>query len=116
MTTNLNARRLLGAYQSLAADGYSEGPEAFARLADLAGACLSNATAEQRLPAMVLQNVFDRLSREPGGEKAVAPPACPVPANLHVALLIALKFIVTGGSPARCAQISEELIRAALSE
>ncbi len=111
MTANLNARRLLDAYQSLAADGYAGGPEAFAELADLAAACLSNSTAEQRLPAMVLQNVFVRLSREWIWEDLASPPVCPVTPELHAALVFALKFIVTGGSPARCAQISEHLIR-----
>ena len=107
MSANLNAQRLLKVYQELAAQGYPGGPRAFAELADLAHGCLIGATTEQRLPAMVLQNVFDCLSQEeePAAGPAVAP-------ELHRALVTALKFVVTGGAHARCIQVSEQLIRA----
>jgi hypothetical protein len=112
MTINLNSHRLLKAYQTLAAKGYPGGPPAFLELADLAGACLANVTSEQRLPAMILQNVFVFLSHdlEAQAEKSAAGPA--VSPEVHTALLAALKFIVTGGSPTRCIQVSEALIDA----
>lgn len=113
MSSNLTAHRLLKAYQALAADGYPGGPRAFSDLADLAHACLTGATTEQRLPAMVLQNIFDGLAQtldpdvpRPATKPVVAP-------ELHAALLTALKFVVTGGAHARCIQVSERLIRAA---
>ena len=112
MTTSLNAHRLLKAYEALAADNYGGGREAFVELADLAVACLSNATAEQRLPAMVLQNVFDALSREQGERGEVRAAGTLVPPELNAAILSALRFVVSGGSPSRCIQVSEQLIRA----
>lgn len=109
MSANLNAQRLLKAYQALAAEGYPGGPQAFAELADLAHGCLVGATTEQRLPAMVLQNVFDSLSQEEEQEPSDAPVVAP---DLHAALMTALKFVVTGGAHTRCIQVSEQLIRA----
>ena len=111
MTTNLNAHRLLREYQTLAAEGFPGGPPSFTGLADLAGACLSNVTTEQRLPAMILQNVFLALS-EDMERRAENPNARPVVApEVHTVLLAALKFVITGGSPTRCIQVSEALIR-----
>lgn len=109
MSSNLNAHRLLKAYQALAVEGYPGGPQAFSELADLAHDCLTGATTEQRLPAMVLQNVFDTLSEDPG-RRAAQPVVAP---ELHAALVTAIEFVVTGGAHARCIQVSEQLIRAA---
>lgn len=111
MTTNLNAHRLLKEYQGLAAGAYPDAPRAFSVLADLAGACLANVTAEQRLPAMILQNIFHALSQDLEG-RAERPAAEPVVApELHAALLTTLKFVAAGGAPARCIQVSEQLVR-----
>ncbi len=106
MTTSLNAHRLLKEYQSLAAAGYPGGRQAFVELADLAHACLANVTLEQRLPAMVVQNAFDALSKDAGGE--AGPTVSP---ELHEALVNAMKFVITGGDETRCMQLSKQLIR-----
>ena len=113
MTTSLNAHRLLKSYLALAAENYAGAPQAFTELADLAMSCLPMVTTEQRLPAMVLQNVFDSLGREQDGWMCVSDTDRPVTPELHNALLVALKFVVSGGSHARCIAVSEQLIRAA---
>jgi hypothetical protein len=111
MTSNLNAHRLLREYQGLAAGDYPDAPRAFSALADLAGDCLVNVTAEQRLPAMILQNIFHTLSQDLDG-RAERPDAGPTVApELHAALVTTLKFVAAGGEPARCIQVSEQLVR-----
>ena len=113
MTSNLNAQRLLKAYRSLAARGYVGGAAAFEELADLAASCLAQATTEQRLPAMVLQNVFVALSRRQMRQGESPGSSLLVPPELHAPLLDAVKFVVSGGTPVRCIEVSERLIRAA---
>lgn len=110
MTTNLNTHRLLKDYRSLAAAGYPGGAAAFSDLADLAGACLTNVTTEQRLPAMILQNIFLFLSQECGARDNDSAEPIVSPA-VHRALSDALQFLAAGGSPTRCIQVSEALIR-----
>jgi hypothetical protein len=111
MTSNLNAHRLLKEYQGLAAGDYPDAPRAFSALADLAGDFLANVPAEQRLPAMILQNIFHTLSQDLEG-RGEGPDAGPVVApDLHAALLTTLKFVAAGGDPARCIQVSEQLVR-----
>ena len=112
MTTNINAHRLLKEYRSLAAEGYPDGSRTFANLADLAGTCLTNVTAEQRLPAMIVQNVFHALSQKQERRNAKPDASPAVSPELHAALLTAIELVVTGGDPARCIQVSERLVRA----
>lgn len=112
MTTNLNAHRLLKEYQALAAAQYPDAPRAFSHLADLAGSFLADVTREQRLPAMVLQNVFHLMAEDPDlreGKPDAGPVVSP---ELHAALMTTLEFVATGGEPSRCIQVSEQLIRA----
>ena len=111
MTTNLNTHRLLKEYQALAAEGYSGGTSAFVELADLAGACLTNVTTEQRLPAMILQNIFVAISQDLEARADSADQRAVVTPQLHAALLDTLKFLAAGGSHTRCIQVSEALIR-----
>jgi hypothetical protein len=103
---------LLREYQTLAAEGYSGGARAFSDLADVAATCLSNVTNEQRLTAMMLQNVFHNLSEDQGKRADKPDRRLVVSPGLHAALMNALEFVVSGGDPSRFIQVSEQLILA----
>ena len=112
MTAQLEAQRVLKAYQDLAAAGYPGGAEAFAELADGVQALLARVGYEQRLPALIVLNAFHKLSEAAEGPPADRGAGPPVSPELHATLMSALKFLVHGGEPARSYQLSQQLVRA----